>query len=492
MARILLGVSGGIAAYKALELIRLASAAGHSVRVVQTPTSQRFVGNTSFAALTGAPVLTDEFEHDPARGAFPGQEPPAHQPLSHLQLAANADIYLIAPASANTLAKLAGGLADNLLTSCALAANCPVVVAPAMNNHMYEHPATQSNIDLLRTRQVHVVEPGVGRLASLGEHGIGRMAEPQQLLAVCEEILERAAPPVGASPEHGASSSPDAGASPDPDASPSLDAGASPDPDASPSLGTELLNPSAPLGASRARVIERSVPDVGWERSASVLGWGGVRVLVTAGGTREPIDSVRFVGNSSSGRMGFALAAAARARGAEVTLVAANVALEPPLGVTVRHVRTAAELQAVCEQQFGACDVLLMAAAVADFRPVHPVAGKIKKGGRAELTIELEPTADVLCGLSSRRKAGQTLVAFAAEHGPTAIEHARSKLSAKGVDAVVFNDISRADIGFESTLNEVTILTSDGDERVPRAPKESIAGAILDLVERLRKGRAPA
>jgi phosphopantothenoylcysteine decarboxylase/phosphopantothenate--cysteine ligase len=430
MPRILLGVSGSIAAYKALELIRLASAADHSLRVIQTPTSRRFVGEASFAALSGAPVLTDEFEHDPTRGAFPGQELPAHQPPSHLQLVANADIYLIAPASANTLAKLAGGLADNLLTSCALAATCPVVVAPAMNNHMYEHAATQSNIDVLRARGVHVVEPGVGRLASLGEQGVGRLAEPERLLAVCEEILAKTGTPT-----------------------------------------------RPPTHASHSRIAESS--SIGAD-------WSGLRVLVTAGGTREPIDSVRFVGNSSSGRMGFALADAARLRGAEVTLVAANVGLQPPAGVAVRRVSTAAELQATCEQEFRTCDVLLMAAAVADFRPASPVDGKIKKGGCRHLTIELEPTADVLCGLSSRREPGQTLVAFAAEHGSDALEHARAKLSAKGVDAVVFNDISRADIGFESVVNEVTILTSDRAEQLPRAPKESIASAILDAVDRLR------
>jgi phosphopantothenoylcysteine decarboxylase / phosphopantothenate---cysteine ligase len=389
MAKILLGVSGGIAAYKALELIRLATAAGHSLRVVQTPTSRRFVGEASFAALSGAPVLTGEFEHDPTGGAFPGEEPPSHQPLSHLRLVANADLYLIAPASANTLAKLACGLADNLLTSCALAATCPVIVAPAMNNHMYE-------------------QPDVGRLASHGEHGVGRLAEPERLLAACEQMLARGA-------------------------------------------------------------------------------WSGLRVLVTAGGTREPIDSVRFLGNSSSGRMGLALAADARRRGAEVRLVAANLTLPPPAGVAVHGVRTAAELRAACEQEFPSCDVLLMAAAVADFRPARPVDGKIKKGGREHLRIELEPTADVLCGLSSRRKPGQTLVGFAAEHGPAALEQARAKLTAKGVDAVVFNDISRPDIGFESPVNEVTILTGDGDTRVPRASKERIASAILDVVERLRQ-----
>jgi phosphopantothenoylcysteine decarboxylase / phosphopantothenate---cysteine ligase len=436
MAKILLGVSGGIAAYKALEFTRLASGAGHSLRVVQTPTSQRFVGEASFAALTGAPVLTDEFEHDSARGAFPGQELPAHQPLSHLRLVANADLYLIAPASANTLAKLAGGLADNLLSSCALAATCPVVVAPAMNNHMYEHAATQANIELLRARGVYVVQPDVGRLASLGEQGIGRLAEPQRLLDVCEELLPKAILPKARSP--------------------------------------------------RARGGHAVSGDID-PKASSPIDWSGLRVLVTAGGTREQIDSVRFIGNSSSGRMGFALAQAARMRGAEVTLVAANVGVEAPADVTVHRVRSAAELERACEQEFPTCDVLLMAAAVADFRPASQVDGKIKKGGHSHLTIELEATPDVLCGLSARRRPGQTLVAFAAEHGADGLEHARAKLVGKGVDAVVFNDISRADIGFESTANEVTILTSAGDEPVPLAAKEIVAEWILDTVERLRE-----
>src|SRR5580692_9257641 len=189
MSRILLGVSGGIAAYKALELVRLATADGHAVRVVQTPTSERFVGKASFAALSGAPVLTSEFERDPARGAFPDQVTPTHEPLSHLELVANADVYVIAPASANTIAKLAGGLADNLLTSCALAATCPLVIAPAMNNRMYEHPATQANLRTLRERGTIVVEPDSGRLASKGEHGVGRLAEPARVLAACLQAL---------------------------------------------------------------------------------------------------------------------------------------------------------------------------------------------------------------------------------------------------------------------------------------------------------------
>jgi phosphopantothenoylcysteine decarboxylase/phosphopantothenate--cysteine ligase len=436
MARILLGVSGGIAAYKALELIRLATGAGHSLRVVQTPTSTRFVGEASFAALTGAPVLLDEFERDPLRGAFPDQEPPSHQPLSHLQLVAGADVYLIAPASANTLAKLAAGVADNLLTSCALAARCPVLVAPAMNNHMYEHPATRANLQTLSVRGVHVIEPGSGRLASLGEHGIGRLAEPERLLAACEEILAKSGAP--ARGEH-------------------------------PSTTHLQLADQLPQSAR-----------------PSTRTWSGLRVLVTAGGTREPIDSVRFLGNSSSGRMGLALAGAAHRRGAEVTLVAANVALEPPPGVSVERVSTVADLQQACEREFPNCDVLLMVAAVADFRPTERIEGKIKKGEREQLLLELEPTPDILCGLSRTRKPGQTLVGFAAEHGPEGVEHARAKLDAKGVDAVVFNDISRAGIGFESTDNEVTILTSKAQTPLPRAPKESIAEAVLDAVDRLR------
>jgi phosphopantothenoylcysteine decarboxylase / phosphopantothenate---cysteine ligase len=423
MSRILLGVSGGIAAYKSLEIVRLATAAGHSVRVVQTPASRRFVGGASFEALTGAPVLSSEFERDPARGAFPGQDPPAHEPLSHLALVGNADIYLIAPASANTLAKLAHGLADNLLSSCALAATCPVVVAPAMNNHMYENEATQANLRILRDRGVEIVEPGLGRLASKGERGVGRLAEPAGLLEVCEAVIERG---TGASP-------------------------------------------SGPAAAS----------------------WRGLKVLVTAGGTREPIDSVRFIGNSSSGRMGFALARAAQARGAEVTLLAANVALPRPPGVVCHGLTTAAELQEACEREFLACDVLLMSAAVADFRPRVKADGKIKKSGRASLELELEPTADVLAGLAAQRRDGQTLVGFAAEHGERAIDCARKKLTEKGLDAVVVNDISREDIGFEVDVNEVTILAVTGEQpetvqHVPRAPKTEVAETILDAVERLR------
>jgi phosphopantothenoylcysteine decarboxylase/phosphopantothenate--cysteine ligase len=440
MSRILLGVSGGIAAYKALEFVRLATAAGHAVRVVQTPASRRFVGEASFAALTGAPVLVSEFERDPARGAFPGDPLPTHEPLSHLELVANADLYLIAPASANTIAKLAGGLADNLLGSCALAAACPVLVAPAMNDRMYAHPATQANLETLGERGVRVVAPGVGRLASKGEEGVGRLAEPARLLAACEQALAEA--PAAGTPPPGTGSSPADG-------------------------GSASAN-----GSLR-----------------------GVNVLVTAGGTREPIDSVRFLGNRSSGRMGLALAQAAGARGADVTLIAANISLPVPAGVRLRAVASAAELQRACEEEFPACDVLLMAAAVADFAPAAPADTKIKKSAHERLELVLEPTPDVLAGLSQRRRAGQTLVGFAAEHGDGAIDNAREKLAAKGLDAIVVNDISRGDIGFEVDANEVTIIVADGDGRapaqshVPRASKAQVAEAVLDAVESLRRGR---
>jgi phosphopantothenoylcysteine decarboxylase / phosphopantothenate---cysteine ligase len=438
MARILLGVSGGIAAYKALELIRLATAAGHVVRVIQTPTSRRFVGEASFEAITGAPVLTSEFERDPARGAFPGQAPPDHAPLSHLELVENADLYLIAPASANTLAKLAGGLADNLLTSCALAAGCPLVVAPAMNNRMYEHPATQANLATLRARGATVVEPDIGRLASTGEHGVGRLPEPARLLEACERVLsgERPSASTGREGEAGA-----------------------------PRGDSPGVAGNDPRGAP----------------------WAGLRVLVTAGGTREPLDAVRFLGNRSSGRMGIALAHAACQRGAEVTLVAANVTLPAPAGVQVVPVGTASELQAACEERFAACDLLLMAAAVADFRPAQPADTKIKKAGRDGLVVELEPTVDVLRALADRRAPSQTLVGFAAEHGPDAVELGRSKLAAKGLDALVVNDVSRADIGFESDENEVSILTVAGERRIAKASKADIAEAILDDVQPLLK-----
>jgi phosphopantothenoylcysteine decarboxylase/phosphopantothenate--cysteine ligase len=410
LGRVLLGVSGGVAAYKALEVVRLATKSGHAVRVIQTPTAQRFVGAASFTALTGAPVLTDEFERDPARGAFPDQPAPDHDPLSHLELVRNADAFLIAPATANTIAKLAHGLADNLLTSAALAATCPLLVAPAMNNHMYEHPATQANLATLRERGAIVVDPGTGALGSKGEWGVGRLAEPADLLACVEAVI-----PAGVRP------------------------------------------------------------------------WDGLKVLVTAGGTREPIDSVRYVGNRSSGRMGLALADEAAALGAEVTVIAANVALQRSPRVRYVDVTTAAQLQRACEAEFPRADVLLMAAAVADYRPAAPADTKLKKDEREELLLALERTPDVLSSLADSRRADQTMVGFAAEHGEGALDYGRDKLARKALDAVVVNDIARADIGFEGPDNEVTIVTAAGEHHVPRASKGDVARAILDVVGDLRR-----
>jgi len=412
LARILLGVSGGIAAYKAVELVRLATAAGHAVRVVQTPASLSFVGRATFEGVTGAPVLVDEFEADPARGVFPGDPPPDHDPISHLELVARCDVLCVAPASANTLAKLAQGLADNLLTSAALASTAPLVVAPAMNSRMYEHPATQANLELLRTRGARIVDPGSGRLASKGEWGVGRLAEPPEILAAIEEVL----------------------------------------------------------GAGQ--YAPRSLD--------------GLRVLVTAGGTREPIDSVRYVGNRSSGRMGLALAEEAARRGAEVTLLAANVAVPRPEGVDSVDVETAAELEAAVRERFPATDVLIMAAAPADFRPASPADSKISKEGRDGLTLELVPTTDIVAAVAEGRRPDQTVIGFAAEHGEGAVERGRAKLTRKDLDAVVVNDITRSDIGFDSTENEVTIVLADGEREVGRRPKPEVAAAILDEVERLR------
>jgi phosphopantothenoylcysteine decarboxylase/phosphopantothenate--cysteine ligase len=414
MARILLGVSGSIAAYKALELVRLLTAAGHGVRVVLTDGGARFVGADSFAALTGAPVLSGVFDEDPWAGAYPGEvRDEAHRPIGHLALAERADLFVIAPASANTIARLAGGFADDLLGAAALVAS-NILVAPAMNGRMWEHPATAANVALLRERGVRFAEPGTGRLASKGEQGTGRLAEPADLLALVE-----------------------------------------------------------------AEVADEQ------ERRQDLA---GRRVLISAGGTREPLDAVRFIGNRSSGRMGFALAEAAAARGAYVTVVAANVALATPAGVTRIDVETAAELQAACTEAWAYADVLIAAAAVADFRPATMAAGKMKKQpGEESRTLELEKTPDVLAGLAAARKDGQVVVGFAAEHGDGALAYGRDKLARKGLDAIVVNDISDQTIGFDSTDNEVVIVTATDETPVPRGTKRAIADAILDVVGPLRR-----
>src|ERR1700710_747993 len=389
MARVLLGVSGGIAAYKSLELARLATLAGHGVRVLMTETATRFVGAASFEGIVGAPVLISEFERDPMRGAFPGEGEPAHDPIGHLELAARCDALLVAPASANTIAKLAAGSADSMLTTSFLACSAPRLIAPAMNDRMYANAATQANLATLRGRGIEVIEPEEAGLPARGESGRGRLPAPERLLTRVEAAL-----PAGERP------------------------------------------------------------------------WDGLRVLVTAGGTREPIDPVRFIGNRSSGRMGIALAAAAARRGAEVTLIAANVALPEPAGVRRIDVESAEQL------------------AGGGRRAATGGAEKLKRADG--LTLQLEPTEDILAALAGGRAEGQTIVGFAAEHGGDAGARAREKLARKGADLIVLNDVSDPAIGFESENNAVTLIDSDGDTGVPLGSKDAIAEAILGRVDRLR------
>jgi phosphopantothenoylcysteine decarboxylase/phosphopantothenate--cysteine ligase len=385
MARVLVGVTGGIAAYKACELVRLLVKAGHEVVPLVTPGAERFVRAETFHAL--------------ARRA------PTEDPYPHLE---RADLLVIAPLTANSLAKLAHGLADNVLTEAALAYRGPTLAAPAMNTRMWDHPATQANVAVLRERGVELVGPAEGELAE-GGSGVGRMAEPEEIFARCAELL-------GGGSLHGRS------------------------------------------------------------------------VLVSAGGTREPLDPVRFLGNRSSGRMGVALAAEARRRGADVTLLASNLAVPAPAGVRVVEAPTASDLEREALARADA-DVVLMAAAVADFRPAAASSAKRPRGDGA-WTVELEPTADIVGQLAHRRANGQVVVAFAADLGDEGLERARRKLSGKGVNLLVFNDVSRQDIGFDAADNEVVLLSERGERRVEKAPKERIAAAVLDEVEELIGGRA--
>jgi phosphopantothenoylcysteine decarboxylase / phosphopantothenate---cysteine ligase len=381
MARVLLGVTGGIAAYKACELTRLLVKAGHEVIPIVTRGADRFVRRETFAALARRPAKEDLYPH-----------------------LTRADLLLIAPLTANTMAKLAYGLADDVLTEAALAHRGPVLVAPAMNPRMWAHPATQANAETLRERGVELIGPDEGDTAE-GELGVGRMAEP-------EEIFERA---------------------------------------------QELV------GAHKGALT-------------------GKKVLVTAGGTREPLDAVRYVGNRSSGRMGVALAEEAQRRGAEVTLVASNLTVAAPPGVEVVDAPTAADVERATAGS--AADVVLMAAAVSDYRPSQTDEAKRPKDDK-RWTIELEPTADVLRGLGENRTNGQVLVGFAAETAEDGLERARRKLADKQVDLIVYNDVSREDVGFDSEHNEVVIVSAQGERSVEKAPKDAIAAAILDEVEQL-------
>ena len=387
MARVLVGVTGGIAAYKTCELIRLLVKGGHEVLPLVTPGAERFIRAETFFAL--------------ARRA------PTDDPYTHLT---RADLLVVAPLTANTLAKLAHGLADNLVSEAALAHGGPTLLAPAMNPRMWENPATQANVAAVRSRGAEIVGPEEGDTAE-GEWGTGRMAEPEEIYRRCRELL----------------------------------------------------------GESDSLA--------------------GRRVLVSAGGTREPLDAVRFLGNRSSGRMGVALAEEAHRRGAAVTLLAANLAVPAPAGVEVVETPTAADLLTAA-LGYEDADLVLMAAAVADYRPGESLAGKRAKDERSWQVI-LEPTEDVLRTLGERRVNGQVLVGFAADRGEEGLARARGKLAHKRVDLIVYNDVSRSDIGFDAADNEVVLITADGEQHVPKAAKDRIAAAIVDTAEELLRERAP-
>ncbi len=394
--RVILGVAGGIAAYKAAELVRRLTETGHDVRVVPTEGALRFVGEATWAALSGHPVATDVWAG-------------AHE-VPHVRLGREADLVVVAPATADLLARAAHGLADDLLTNVLLTAHCPVLLAPAMHTEMWDHPATRANVATLRGRGTVVLDPAVGRLTG-ADTGRGRLPDPADLADLARLLLARPA-----------------------------------------ALPRDLA---------------------------------GRRVLVTAGGTREALDPVRFIGNRSSGRQGYALALVAAARGAEVTVVAANVALPDPAGATVLRVTSAAELRDVTLAAAADGDAVVMAAAVADFRPALAESVKIKKAGGAPAPVELVPTADVLSDLVAARRPGQVVVGFAAETGDAEagwLEHGRRKLARKGADLLVVNPVGDG-LAFEVPDNGGVVLAADGGEvEVPTGPKTALAATVWDLV----------
>jgi phosphopantothenoylcysteine decarboxylase/phosphopantothenate--cysteine ligase len=390
--RVVLGVSGGIAAYKACELLRLLTESGHQVRVIPTDAALQFVGAPTWAALSGNPVTTDVWTDV--------------EEVPHVRLGQQADLVVVAPATADLLARAATGRADDLLTATLLTARCPIVYAPAMHTEMWEHPATQANVATLRDRGAIVLEPAVGRLTG-ADSGAGRLPEPAEIFAVARVVLDRGAVPL------------------------------------------DLV---------------------------------GRHVVVTAGGTREPIDPVRFLGNRSSGLQGYALARTAVARGAEVTLVAANVALADPAGVKVVRVETAEELRDATRSAAGGADAVVMAAAVADFRPASVAAAKIKKTSAEPAPIGLVRNPDILAELATTRmRDGQVVVGFAAETDD-AVANGRAKLAAKGCDLLVVNEVG-AGRAFGTADNAVVILGADGSEvEVALSSKDAVAHAVWDAV----------
>ena len=403
MSRVVLGVAGGIAAYKAVELLRQLTEGGHEVTVVPTRAALCFVGAPTWAALSGRPVADDVWTD-------------VHE-VPHVRLGQQAELVVVAPATADLLARAAHGLADDLLANVLLTARCPVVMAPAMHTEMWEHPATRANVALLRARGVLVLEPADGRLTG-ADSGKGRLPEPAEIAAVCRTVL---------------------------------------------------------AGAPQDLV--------------------GRRVVVSAGGTREHLDPVRFLGNRSSGRQGHALARAAAARGAEVVLVSA-ASLPAPAGVTVRRVQSAQELGEAVLTEAATAHAVVMAAAVADYRPAERLATKRKK--TETLTLELVRTPDVLAELVRRRPVGQVVVGFAAETGDadgSVLEHGRAKLARKGCDLLVVNEVGEAGhpTGFEGDQNAATVLAADGTSYdVPLGSKDALAAVVWDLVvARLPAARLP-
>ncbi|WP_229398485.1 bifunctional phosphopantothenoylcysteine decarboxylase/phosphopantothenate--cysteine ligase CoaBC [Micromonospora okii] len=391
-AEIVLGVGGGIAAYKACELLRLFTESGHRVRVVPTASALRFVGAPTWAALSGRPVADDVWSD-------------VHE-VPHVRLGQRADLVVVAPATADLLAKAAHGLADDLLTNTLLTARCPVLLAPAMHTEMWEHPATVANVATLRARGVRVVEPAVGRLTG-ADTGKGRLPDPAEIFAVARRTLAR--------------------------------------------------GPAAPADLA------------------------GRHVVVTAGGTREPLDPVRFLGNRSSGKQGYAFARAAVARGARVTLVSANVALADPAGVDLVRVGTTEELREATLRAAATADAVVMAAAPADFRPATYSTGKIKKSDARPPSIDLVTNPDIAAELGRHRRPEQVLVVFAAETGD-AEANARAKLARKRADLVVVNEVG-PDKVFGAETNTATVIGADGTlHAMPEQSKEDLADAVWDLV----------
>jgi phosphopantothenoylcysteine decarboxylase/phosphopantothenate--cysteine ligase len=389
-----LGVSGGIGAYKAVEVARGLQKRGHEVVAIMTASATRFVGPLTFEAITRRRVITDQFE------------PGANADIEHIALASSVDLLLIAPATANIIAKLANGLADDFLSTMYTAVQAPVLVAPAMNTNMFSHPAVRRNMDTLASHGVRFVEPGEGYLAC-GWIGKGRLAEPDEIVAAAEAVMR-------------------------------------------------------PAGALRDR-----------------------HVVVTAGPTYEDLDPVRYVGNRSSGRMGFAIAAEAAHRGARVTLVAGPTAIQPPAGVEVVRVRRATEMHAAVMERARAADAVIMAAAVADYAPAQTENQKVRKGADT-LTLVLQRTPDILADLGARRGSDTLplLIGFAAETEDV-VARATQKLREKRVDLIVANDVSRADAGFDVDTNAVTLVSAEGAEALPVQSKSRVAGEILDRVEQL-------